>query len=129
MRILIRYFFRGVRVLLAPVMLISEKLSTPKAVERTPEEQAQVDAACQQLALYQFRTCPFCIKVRKEIARLGLNIELRDAQIDPAHKQALLEGGGKVKVPCLKITDDAGQATWLYESDEINRWLHRRFGT
>ena len=129
MRILIRYFFRGVRVLLAPVMLISEKLSTPKAVERTPEEQAQVDAACQQLALYQFRTCPFCIKVRKEIARLGLNIELRDDQLDPAHKQALLEGGGKVKVPCLKITDDAGQATWLYESDEINRWLHRRFGT
>ena len=129
MRILIRYFFRGVRVLLAPVMLISEKLSTPKAVERTPEEQAQVDAACQQLALYQFRTCPFCIKVRKEIARLGLNIELRDAQLDPAHKQALLEGGGKVNVPCLKITDDAGQATWLYESDEINRWLHRRFGT
>ena len=128
MRILIRYFFLGVRVLLAPVMLISEKLSTPKAVERTPEEQAQVDAACQQLALYQFRTCPFCIKVRKEIARLGLNIELRDAQLDPAHKQALLEGGGKVKVPCLKITDDAGQATWLYESDEINRWLHQRFG-
>lgn len=128
MRILIRYFFRGVRVLLAPVMLISEKLSTPKAVERTPEEQAQVDAACQQLELYQFRTCPFCIKVRKEIARLGLNIELRDAQLDPAHKQALLEGGGKVKVPCLKITDDAGQATWLYESDEINRWLHQRFG-
>ena len=128
MRILIRYFFRGVRVLLAPVMLISEKLSTPKAVERTPEEQVQVDAACQQLALYQFRTCPFCIKVRKEIARLGLNIELRDAQLDPAHKQALLEGGGKVKVPCLKITDDAGQATWLYESDEINRWLHQRFG-
>lgn len=128
MRILIRYFFRGVRVLLAPVMLISEKLSTPKAVERTPEEQAQVDAACQQLALYQFRTCPFCIKVRKEIARLGLNIELRDAQLDPAHKQALLEGGGKVKVPCLKITDDAGQATWLYDSDEINRWLHQRFG-
>lgn len=128
MRILIRYFFRGVRVLLAPVMLISEKLSTPKAVERTPEEQAQVDAACQQLALYQFRTCPFCIKVRKEIARLGLKIELRDAQLDPAHKQALLEGGGKVKVPCLKITDDAGQATWLYESDEINRWLHQRFG-
>ena len=128
MRILIRYFFRGVRVLLAPVMLISEKLSTPKAVERTPEEQAQVDIACQQLALYQFRTCPFCIKVRKEIARLGLNIELRDAQLDPAHKQALLEGGGKVKVTCLKITDDAGQATWLYESDEINRWLHQRFG-
>lgn len=128
MRILIRYFFRGVRLVLAPVMLISEKLSTPKSVERPPDEQAAVDQACQSLALYQFRTCPFCIKVRKEIARLGLNIETRDAQLDPAHKQALQEGGGKVKVPCLKISHEDGRQEWLYESDAINHWLHQRFG-
>ncbi|HBS82491.1 glutaredoxin family protein [Vreelandella alkaliphila] len=127
MRVLIRYFFRGVRLILAPVMLISEKLSTPKSVERTEEEQAKVDAACEHLALYQFRTCPFCIKVRKEIARLGLKIELRDAQLDPAHKKALQEGGGKVKVPCLKINHEDGQEEWLYESDAINRWLHQNF--
>lgn len=128
MRILIRYFFRGLRLVLAPVMLIAEKLSTPKSVERTPEEQANVDLACQKLALYQFRTCPFCIKVRKEMARLGLNIERRDAQLDPAHKQALLEGGGKVKVPCLKITHDDGREEWMYESDTINTWLRQQFG-
>lgn len=128
MRILIRYFFRGLRLVLAPVMLIAEKLSTPKSVERTPEAQAEVDQACQNLALYQFRTCPFCIKVRKEIARLGLNIERRDAQLDPAHKQALLEGGGKVKVPCLNITHEDGREEWMYESDTINAWLHKRFG-
>ncbi|MGM0834002.1 glutaredoxin [Halomonas qinghailakensis] len=127
MRVLIRYFFKGVRLILAPVMLISEKLSTPKSVERSEEEQAKVDAACQRLALYQFRTCPFCIKVRKEIARLGLNIELRDAQLDPAHKKALQEGGGKVKVPCLKINHENGQEEWLYESDAINHWLHQHF--
>lgn len=128
MRILIRYFFRGVRLVLAPVMLMSEKLSTPTSVERTPEEQARVDQACQRLALYQFRSCPFCIKVRKEIARLGLKIELRDAQLDPAHKKALLEGGGKVKVPCLHITHDDGQEEWMYESDVIIAWLHKQFG-
>ncbi|XUO88965.1 glutaredoxin [Halomonas sp. KM072] len=128
MRIIVRYFFRGLRVLLAPVMLVSEKLSTPRSVERSAEEQAEVDAACEALALYQFRTCPFCIKVRKEMARLGLNIELRDAQLDPDHKQALLEGGGKVKVPCLRIAHEDGREEWLYESDEINRWLHQRFG-
>lgn len=128
MRIIVRYFFRGLRVLLAPVMLVSEKLSTPRSVERSAEEQAEVDAACEALALYQFRTCPFCIKVRKEMARLGLKIELRDAQLDPDHKQALLEGGGKVKVPCLRIAHEDGSEEWLYESDEINRWLHQRFG-
>jgi len=128
MRIIVRYFFRGLRVLLTPVMLVSEKLSTPRSVERSAEEQAEVDAACEALALYQFRTCPFCIKVRKEMARLGLKIELRDAQLDPDHKQALLEGGGKVKVPCLRIAHEDGSEEWLYESDEINRWLHQRFG-
>ena len=128
MRIIVRYFFRGLRVLLAPVMLVSEKLSTPRSVERSAEEQAEVDAACEALALYQFRSCPFFIKVRKEMARLGLKIELRDAQLDPDHKQALLEGGGKVKVPCLRIAHEDGREEWLYESDEINRWLHQRFG-
>lgn len=128
MRIVIRYFFRGLRLVLAPVMLIAEKLSTPQAVERSEEEQAKVDAECENLALYQFRTCPFCIKVRKEIARLGLDIELRDAQLDPEHKKALQEGGGRVKVPCLKISHADGQDQWLYESADINAWLHKHFG-
>ncbi|WP_193092120.1 glutaredoxin family protein [Halomonas colorata] len=128
MRVLIRYFFRGVRLVLAPIMIISEKLTTPSAIERPPEEQARVDQACQRLALYQFRTCPFCIKVRKEIARLGLTIELRETQLDPTHKQALVEGGGKTKVPCLKIHHEDGREEWLYESDDINKWLHQQFG-
>nr|WP_163504088.1 glutaredoxin [Halomonas socia] len=128
MRLVLRYFFRTLRLLLAPVMLVAEKLSTPQAVERTDEEQAEVDRACESLALYQFRTCPFCIKVRKEIARLGLKIEIRDAQLDPDHRQALQEGGGKVKVPCLQLTHDDGNVEWLYESDTINAYLHERFG-
>lgn len=128
MRIVLRYFFRTIRVLLAPIMIISEKLSTPKAVERTPDAQAEVDRACEALALYQFRTCPFCIKVRKQIARLGLNIEQRDAQLDPHHKQDLLEGGGNVKVPCLKIQQPDGKVQWMYESDDINTYLQERFG-
>lgn len=129
MRPLIRLFFRGLRQVLAPVVLISEKLSTPKAVERSPEAQAEVDRACEGLALYQFRTCPFCVKVRKEIARLGLPIEVRDAQLDPDHRRELAEGGGRVKVPCLRIAQDDGEVEWLYESDDINAWLQRRFAT
>lgn len=128
MRTIIRAFFRLLRLVLTPFMLLSEKLSTPKAISRPPEQQAAVDEATAKLALYQFRACPFCIKVRKEMARLGLNIELRDAQHDPKHREALLAGGGNIKVPCLLITDDQGQEQWMYESDEINTWLNRQFG-
>lgn len=128
MRVIIRYFFRGVRLVLAPFMILSEKLSIPDAVKRTEADQAEVDKACQRLALYQFRTCPFCIKVRKEVARLGLDIERRDTQFDPQHRQDLEEGGGRVKVPCLRIENDDASVEWLYESDDINAYLHRRFG-
>lgn len=127
MRVVIRYFFRFLRLVLTPFMLLSEKLSTPKSVTRTAEEQAAADEASKDLALYQFSACPFCIKVRKEIARLGLNIETRNAQHDPQHRAALETGGGRIKVPCLKIHREDGTERWLYESDEIKTWLQERF--
>lgn len=127
MRIIIRYFFRTLRVILTPVMLVSEKLSTPKAVERSPEDQARVDQATAGLALYQFPACPFCIKVRKEMARLGLKVETRNAQHDSRHRAALESGGGRVKVPCLLIRDEAGGEAWLYESEAIKAWLQQEF--
>lgn len=127
MRTLIRYFFRTLRLILGPFMLLWEKLSTPRGVKRLPEEQGKVDAQCRSLALYQFATCPFCIKARKAMAALSLNIEKRDAQFDPRHRQALQEGGGALKVPCLRITEADGSVTWLYESTAICQYLEKRF--
>lgn len=127
MKFVIRYFFRVVRLILTPIVLLNEKLTTPQGITRTPEEQARVDAVCDELALYQFQACPFCIRVRKEISRLGLNIEKRDAQKIPEHRQALEQGGGRIKVPCLRIAGTNGEDQWLYESDEINTWLNQRF--
>ncbi|WP_166264147.1 glutaredoxin family protein [Marinobacter caseinilyticus] len=127
MKMVIRYFFRTLRLILTPVMLISEKLSTPKSVARSPEDQAKVDQATSQLALYHFSACPFCIKVRKEMARLGLNLETRDAQHNTDHRAALEAGGGRIKVPCLLIQKGNGEQEWLYESNAIKGWLQSRF--
>lgn len=127
MRVIIRSLFKLLRLVLTPFMLLSEKISTPKSISRTAEAQAAVDKASQNLALYQFRACPFCIKVRKEIARLGLNIETRDAQHDPQHRADLEAGGGRIKVPCLRIRQEDGGDQWLYESDDIKAWLRERF--
>lgn len=127
MRFVIRYFFRLVRLILTPFMLLGEMLTKPKAVVRTAAEQARVDQATRQLALYQFRACPFCIKVRREIARLGLKIETRDAQHNMAHRAALEAGGGDIVVPCLRIEREDGQTEWLYESEVIKSWLQEKF--
>ncbi len=127
MKWFIKMFFKTLRLMLTPIMLLWEVLSTPKGVVRPPELQQKIDQQSQQLALYQFKTCPFCIKVRKEMHRLSLNIELRDAQKDPQHREALLQGGGKVKTPCLRITDEQGNSQWMYESADIIQYLQKRF--
>ena len=80
------------------------------------------------MALYQFSTCPFCIKVRQEMRRLSLPIDKRDAQHNSANRDELLQGSGATKVPCLKITDSQGQALWLQDSAAIVAYLHAHFG-
>ena len=127
MKKLIRAFFRGLRTVLGPVMLFKERITRPKGMVRDPAVQTTVNMQCQNLALYQFQTCPFCIKVRQEIRRLSLPIEHRDAQNDTAHRTALLQGGGAIKVPCLKISDGSGKVQWLYDSAAIIAYLRARF--
>ncbi|MFO7592460.1 MAG: glutaredoxin [Pseudomonadota bacterium] len=127
MRVVIRYFFRTLRIILGPFMLLGELLSSPKGIERSAEAQQKVDEQCNNLQLYIFRTCPFCIKVRKTLKRLSLNIKQRDALNDPAARAELEQGGGEIKVPCLRITDENGKHSWMYESDDIIAYLNERF--
>ena len=127
MKIVIRAFFRTLRIVLGPFMLLKERMTRPTGVQRTPEAQAAVDLQCQSLALYQFSTCPFCIKVRQEMRRLSLPIEKRDAQHNTANRDALLQGTGATQVPCLQITDASGQTQWLQDSAVIVAYLRERF--
>ena len=128
MKPLVRLFFKTLRAILAPFLLLGDRLTRPKGIVRSPEDQAAVDARTRRLALYHFPTCPFCIKTRRGMRRLSLDIELRDARSDENHRAALIAGGGKAQVPCLLITGDDGSQTWLYESSDINAWLDREFG-
>ncbi|CBV43051.1 glutaredoxin family protein [Halomonas elongata] len=116
-----------IQTLLAPLTWVSRKLGPAPEVHRDAETQAEVDRACEALALYQFWSCPYCVRVRREITRLALTIEIRDTRLDPEHRRALLEGGGKVQVPCLRI-EEGGETRWLYESSDIIGYLRRRFG-
>ena len=127
MKTVIRAFFRTLRIVLGPVMLLKERLTQPAGVQRAPEAQASVDQQCQSLALYQFSTCPFCIKVRQEMRRLSLPIEKRDAQHNTAHRDALMQGTGATQVPCLQITETNGQTRWLQDSAAIVAYLRERF--
>lgn len=127
MKLLLRLFFKSIRAIIGPVMLFVDKITTPRGINRPEKDQENVDAATKNLTLYQFKTCPFCIKVRRAKTRLSLNIEIRDAQHNPSYRQELQTGGGEIKVPCLKIIDDDGKIHWMYESQQIIEYLNNRF--
>ena len=86
-----------------------------------------MDASTCKLVLYQFLMCPFCVTVRRAIKQLSLNIETRDAMRDSASRQQLLQGGGQLQVPCLRIIDEQGNVTWMYESRAIVSYLQAMY--
>jgi len=80
----------------------------------------------ERYALYQYDACPFCARVRRFLARRGIDLPLRDTLRDAGALRELLIGGGRATVPCLRIETDAGEIRWLYESDAIVAHLDAR---
>ena len=115
------------RNFIGKIIILSDKLTQPKSLERSPERQRQVDLETSQFILYHFQACPFCIKVRRVIKRLGLKIEMRDAQNNPQYKEELIKGGGEYQTPCLRITKSDGSVQWMYESSDIVKFLEEPY--
>ena len=114
-----------VRWLLGRIILTLNFIFTPKKRKRPSDEQAKIDSETELLTLYQYKACPFCVKVRRAMRRQGLNIATLDAKQDD-HQQILVEQGGKAKVPCLRIEEN-GETRWMYESSDIISYLDTRF--
>ena len=121
-----RFFLRLLREGSGRVLILIDWLFKPSVVKRNDEEQAKVDQETKILKLYQFYACPFCVKTRRAIKRLNLKVETRDAQTAGQFRKELEISGGKIKVPCLKL-EGAGEASWIYESNDIIKYLDERF--
>ena len=119
---------KALRIGLGQLVVFADWISRPRKLKRSPEAQAEVERATANLALYQFHACPFCVKTRRTLHRLNVPVALRDAKNDTVHRQALQEGGGRVKVPCLRI-EEGGKVTWMYESKAIIAYLDERFAS
>lgn len=115
-----------IRNLVGCIIVLIDLVTRGSKLKRTPEQQKQVNEEVKDLTLYQFFACPFCIKTRRAIYKLNLPIEKRSASEGSIHRDELLEGGGRVKVPCLRIEKE-GKVEWMYESSDIIRYLETRF--
>ncbi|MDX8411721.1 MAG: glutathione S-transferase N-terminal domain-containing protein [Mariprofundaceae bacterium] len=109
------------------LMVLISFLTMPRKIKRSSDAQLEVNRKVASMSVYQFFTCPFCIKTRRAIHRLNIPIEYRDAQVRGGeHRNTLEREGGQIKVPCLRIDDDE-TTTWMYESKDIIAYLNQQF--
>ena len=72
------------------------------------------------LRLYTGDYCPFCRRVKNELARLGLDYEAVDADADM--REEVIRLSGQRAIPILTIGDEV-----LVDSSHIIRELRRRY--
>lgn len=77
------------------------------------------------LALYYSRYCFFCQKVLMFLKGKDLSLDLRSTS-EREHAAALMQGGGKTQVPCLRIENEQGEVQWMYESNDIIEYLSQQ---
>ena len=117
-----------IRQVLGRIIVLLNFVFSPRKKKRSKVAQDKVNVETQQLTLYQFYLCPFCVRVRRMMTRLSLNIACHDIKTSEKHHADLMTGGGKRKVPCLRIEEN-DKIAWLYESMAINTYLIERFGS
>ena len=116
-----------IRWILGQIILVLDFLTSPRPVIRDSAAQKTIDDVTATMSIYQFKTCPFCVKVRRQLKRHALKIELRDAKNDADLKAELVREGGRHKVPCLRIEKSDNSVEWLYESNDIIAYLKNQF--
>ena len=77
-------------------------------------------------ALYHSQWCGFCTRVRQAAQGLGVDLELRDIDMEAGRRSELVTGGGKGQVPCLRIETGDGHVRWMYESADIIAYLREQ---
>ena len=116
-----------IRWILGQIILLLDFVTSPNPVVREAAAQKAIDDVTATMSMYQFKACPFCVKVRRELKRHALHIELRDAKNDAELKAELVRAGGRHKVPCLRIEKADKSVEWLYESNDIIAYLKTQF--
>ena len=75
-----------------------------------------------EIKLYTGDYCPYCLRVKKELERLGLDYEVINADADGRVEVVRLSG--QRKIPILTIGDEV-----LADSTHIIRELRKRYAS
>ena len=111
-----------IRWILGSLIILLDFIFSPKPILRDKTSQDLVNTITNRYKLYQYYACPFCVKVRRFLRKKSIYIEFIDAK-DEFHKKDLIQNGGILKVPCLRVETKKNQVKWIYESNEIINFI------
>ena len=113
-----------IRWILGRLIIFLDIVFSPKSKVRDIKSQDLVNTITNHYKLYQYYACPFCVKVRRFLKKESINIEFIDAK-DEFNKKDLIQNGGILKVPCLRVETKKNQVKWIYESNEIINFISK----
>jgi glutaredoxin len=113
----------GIRWVLGSLILFLNWIFSPKSITRNSVLQKEIDQQFSGFTLFHYPACPFCVKVRRVIKKYNLSLRLVDPRNCNTEMQDLMKGGGKLKVPCLRIQNNKEGTIWMYESSSIISFL------
>ncbi|MBT89021.1 MAG: glutaredoxin [Spirochaetales bacterium] len=119
---------RIIRFVLGRIILFLDWITSPKPIKMQQEQLDQITRSTSNMTLYEFRACPFCVRVRRFMRRNNIDIETKDARRNDDFASELISGGGKLQVPCLQIKEPSGKIVWIYESKDIIQFLTTELG-
>lgn len=113
-----------IRKTLGALIITGDRVFPARAeLRRTDVEKQALAPQLAELSLYQFQGCPFCLKVRRAMKRMDLDVRLVNCDGESPDRETLVREGGELQVPCLRIDRAGEKTTWLYESDAIIEYL------
>ncbi|MCK8828213.1 glutathione S-transferase N-terminal domain-containing protein [Natroniella acetigena] len=75
------------------------------------------------IKLYQFESCPYCVKVRRKLDQLGLDYEKVEVSRDRSQRAKIKELSGQIKVPVIEDSD----GTVVNDSAKIVEYLEEKY--
>lgn len=86
-----------IRWFVAALILFFEKVFSQKSVLDDADSLAKIDEKTAKLTLFQYKSCPFCVKVSMDMKCLGQIVANKDEKRNDEARGVLL-AGGKLKV-------------------------------
>ena len=69
-----------IRFILGRIILFLDWMTSPKPIPVSPEKIKFIQEKVKDMEIYEFKACPFCVRVRRFMKKNNISIKIKDAR-------------------------------------------------